>query len=234
MLQVKDVVSFYGEVKALKGVSLQVQEGETVALLGANGAGKTTLLRVITGLNKVSEGEVIFKGKKIANKKPHEIVRMGVAMSPEGREVFPTFSVRENLEIGAYHTSNPKKKKELMEQVLSTFPVLKERINQSGGTLSGGEQQMLTIGRALMSDPDILLLDEPSLGLAPLIIEKIFEILEGLRKQGRTILLVEQNAYAALDISDRGYIIETGNIELEGLSVDLKKNEEVKSKYLGI
>lgn len=233
LLQVENVETYYGQVKALKKVSLHVNEGETVALLGANGAGKTTLLRTITGLNSVASGRVLFKSKNISNLRPHVITGMGIAMSPEGRQVFPNFSVRENLELGAYILKDQKEKKILIEQIFNEFPILKERINQPAGTLSGGEQQMLAIGRALVSNPDILLLDEPSLGLAPLIIEKIFKILAKIKSQGRTIFIVEQNANTTLKFADRAYILETGSITIEGKAADLLKNDEVKLKYLG-
>ncbi len=233
LLQVENIEVFYGQVKALKGVSLHVQEGETVALLGANGAGKTTLLRAITGLNKVASGKISFKGKEINNLRPNVITRMGVAMSPEGRQVFPQFSVKENLELGAYNINDSKKKNALIGQILDEFPILKERINQAAGTLSGGEQQVLAIGRALVSNPDIILLDEPSLGLAPIIIEQIFKMLVEIKNQGKTILIVEQNANATLKFADRAYILETGSITIEGSAADLRNNDAVKAKYLG-
>ena len=233
MLQVDRVATYYGQVKALHEVSLQVQEGETVALLGANGAGKTTLLRTITGLNAVASGRIVFQGREIANLAPHRITRMGIAMSPEGRQVYPHFSVRENLEVGAYCLKDAQLKRRLLTQVFEEFPVLKERSGQQAGTLSGGEQQMLTIGRALMSDPRIVLLDEPSLGLAPKIVERIFKIIRDIKERGRTILLVEQNARAALRLASRGYILETGSIELEGPAAELLQNSAVKAKYLG-
>jgi len=233
LLQVKNVEVYYGQVRALKGVSLHVEEGETVALLGANGAGKTTLLRTITGLSAAKTGRVLFKDKEISNLRPNVITRMGIAMSPEGRQVVPHFSVRENLELGAYPINDKKKKSELMEHVLEEFPILRERIKQSAGTLSGGEQQILAIARALVSDPEILLLDEPSLGLAPIIVEQIFNILADIKKQGKTILIVEQNANTTLKFSDRAYILETGTITTEGKAADLRNDDEVRSKYLG-
>lgn len=233
MLRVNNIETYYGQVKALKGVSLHVGKGETVALLGANGAGKTTLLRAITGLNTVSTGQILLEDQDITNMRTYKITQLGVAMSPEGRQVFPNFSVRENLEAGAYSLNDDKMKKELMEEVYQQFPRLRERVNQPAGTLSGGEQQMLAMGRAMMSNPRILLLDEPSMGLAPKIVEQIFEIISLFKEQGRTILLVEQNAMASLRLADRGYIIETGRIVLEGDSTELLGNPEVKAKYLG-
>jgi branched-chain amino acid transport system ATP-binding protein len=233
MLKVENVVTHYGQVKALHEVSLHVEEGETVALLGSNGAGKSTLLRTITGLNRVSSGRIRFRQKDIANLRPHKITKLGIAMAPEGRQVYPTLSVKENLEVGAYGLSDRPLKSRLMEEVLIEFPRLKERLRQPAGTLSGGEQQMLTMGRALMSNPSILLLDEPSLGLAPLLVETILKIIGHLKERGRTILLVEQNANAALGLASRGYILETGSMELEGASADLLRNDEVKAKYLG-
>jgi branched-chain amino acid transport system ATP-binding protein len=233
MLRLERVDTYYGEVKALREVSLHVEQGETLALLGSNGAGKSTLLRTITGLNRVSAGRVVFQERDIANMRPHKITALGIAMAPEGRQVFPAFTVRENLEVGAYGLSDRKLKDRLLQQILAEFPRLGERIAQPAGTLSGGEQQMLTIGRALMSDPSILMLDEPSLGLAPRIMETIFSILARFKEQGRTILLVEQNARAALGLASRGYILETGSIELEGSSQELLHNKEVKVKYLG-
>jgi branched-chain amino acid transport system ATP-binding protein len=233
MLKIERVITHYGQVRALHGVSLHVEEGETLALLGSNGAGKSTLLRTVTGLNRVSSGRILFRGKEISNLRPHRITSLGIAMAPEGRQVFPTFSVGENLEVGAYAVKDRVLKKQALEQVLAEFPRLEERLHQPAGTLSGGEQQMLTIGRALMSNPSILMLDEPSLGLAPKIVEGIFKILGRLKELGRTILLVEQNARAALGFASRGYILETGKIELEGSSEDLLCNNEVKVKYLG-
>jgi branched-chain amino acid transport system ATP-binding protein len=233
MLSIEKVVTHYGQVKALHEVSLHMEEGETLALLGSNGAGKSTLLRTVTGLNRISSGRILFRGREISNLRPHTITGLGIAMAPEGRQVFPTFSVRENLEVGAYAVKDRALKKQALDQVLAEFPRLQERIEQPAGTLSGGEQQMLTIGRALMSNPSILMLDEPSLGLAPIIVEGIFKILGRLKELGRTILLVEQNARAALGLASRGYILETGRIELEGSSEDLLCNNEVKVKYLG-
>ena len=233
MLRVENLVTHYGQVKALHGVSIYVGEGEAVALLGANGAGKSTLLRTITGLNVTSSGRIFFRDKEISNLAPHVITKLGIAMAPEGRQVFPTFSVKENLEVGAYCLKDAKWKQNLLEQVLEEFPVLKERAHQTAGTLSGGEQQMLTIGRALMSDPQIMLLDEPSLGLAPKIVERIFGILRRIKEKRRTILLVEQNANSALRLASRGYILETGTVALEGLSENLLQDSEVKAKYLG-
>jgi branched-chain amino acid transport system ATP-binding protein len=233
MLRIEKVVTHYGQVEALHEVSVHVEEGETLALLGSNGAGKTTLLRTITGLNRVSSGRILFRDQDISNMRPHSITSLGIAMAPEGRQVYPAFTVRENLEVGAYAVKDSKLKAQLLEQVLAEFPRLQERVKQPAGTLSGGEQQMLTIGRAMMSNPSILMLDEPSLGLAPRIVETIFKILARFKEMGRTILLVEQNARAALILASRGYILETGSIELEGPAEDLLHNDEVKVKYLG-
>jgi len=233
MLTVEKVVTHYGQVEALHEVSLQVEEGETVALLGSNGAGKSTLLRTVTGLNRISSGRIVFQGKNISNLRPHKINKLGIAMAPEGRQVYPNLTVKENLEVGAYGLSDRRLKNRLLEEVVTEFPRLRERFNQSAGTLSGGEQQMLTIGRALMSNPSILLLDEPSLGLAPLIVANIFKMISHLKSLGRTILLVEQNARAALSLASRGYILETGRVELEGSSQGLLNNDEIKMKYLG-
>jgi branched-chain amino acid transport system ATP-binding protein len=233
MLRAEKVVTHYGQVEALHEVSVHVEEGETLALLGSNGAGKTTLLRTITGLNRVSSGRILFRDQDISNMRPHSITSLGIAMAPEGRQVYPAFTVRENLEVGAYAVKDSKLKAQLLEQVLAEFPRLQERVKQPAGTLSGGEQQMLTIGRAMMSNPSILMLDEPSLGLAPRIVETIFKILARFKEMGRTILLVEQNARAALILASRGYILETGSIELEGPAEDLLHNDEVKVKYLG-
>jgi len=233
MLRIEKVVTHYGQVEALHEVSVHVEEGETLALLGSNGAGKTTLLRTITGLNRVSSGRILFRDQDISNMRPHSITSLGIAMAPEGRQVFPAFSVKENLEVGAYALKDRAVKKQALDQVLAEFPRLQERIQQPAGTLSGGEQQMLTIGRALMSNPSILMLDEPSLGLAPRIVVTIFKILARFKEMGRTILLVEQNARAALTLASRGYILETGSIELEGRAEDLLHNDELKVKYLG-
>lgn len=232
MLELFDVHTSYGKIEALKGVSLEVKEGEIVALIGANGAGKTTLLKTICGLLPVHKGEIKFFEGKISFLKPHEINARGIIQVPEGRKIFPRFTVKENLVIGAYR----RKKKEInqsLEKVYSLFPVLKERQNQLGLTLSGGEQQMLAIARALMADPKMLMLDEPSMGLAPVLVEKIFQIIKEINQQGTTILLVEQNAYQALRVASRGYVLETGKITLTDTADNLLKNEKVKKAYLG-
>lgn len=236
MLQVMNLSAFYDRISALRRVSIHVREGEIVCLIGANGAGKSTLLNVISGIVPASEGEIRFDGKSIKNLRPDKIVKQGIVQVPEGRQVFPDMTVKENLELGAYLRFKRREKEEIsetLEKIFEKFPVLADRKNQPAGTLSGGEQQMLAIGRALMSAPKILLLDEPSMGLAPIIVEQIFDIIRSLRDEGVTILLVEQNARSALSISDRGYVLETGTVILEGLSSELVEDEEVKRAYLG-
>lgn len=233
MLVINGLNTYYGNIHALKGIDLEIKEGEIVTLLGNNGAGKTTTLSTITGLVKASSGEVSFKGKNITNLNPSEIVKLGISLSPEGREVFPKLSVEENLELGAYTRKDKKEIKESYDRVYELFPRLHERKKQFAGTLSGGEQQMLAIGRALMSRPELLLLDEPSLGLAPNLVLMIFELIKSINKQGVTILLVEQNASMALSIAHRGYVLETGKIIMEGKAEMLKDNDEVKKAYLG-
>lgn len=236
MLQITNLSAYYDRISALRRVSIHVREGEIVCLIGANGAGKSTLLNVISGIVPASEGEIKFDGKSIKNLRPDKIVKRGIVQVPEGRQIFPDMTVQENLELGAYLRFKRREKEEIldtMEKVLEKFPVLAQRKNQHAGTLSGGEQQMLAIGRALMSAPKILLLDEPSMGLAPIIVEQIFDIIRSLRDEGVTILLVEQNARSALSIADRGYVLETGTVILEGLSSELVEDEEVKRAYLG-
>lgn len=236
MLQITNLSAYYDRISALRRVSIHVQEGEIVCLIGANGAGKSTLLNVISGVVPASEGEIKFDGKSIKNLRPDKIVKRGIVQVPEGRQIFPDMTVKENLELGAYLRFKRREKEEIsetMEKVFEKFPVLAQRKNQHAGTLSGGEQQMLAIGRALMSAPKILLLDEPSMGLAPIIVEQIFDIIRSLRDEGVTILLVEQNARSALSIADRGYVLETGTVILEGLSSELVEDEEVKRAYLG-
>lgn len=233
MLELNDINVYYGKIHAVKNISLKIKKGELVALLGANGAGKTTTLRTISGMLRAKSGSIIFDGQDINKIEAHKIVAMGLAHCPEGRQVFSRLSVLENLKIGAFLRKDHKKIEKDLELVYSLFPVLAERKNQSAGTLSGGEQQMLAIGRSLMSNPFLLLFDEPSLGLAPIIIEKIFEVIKELKNEGKTILLVEQNAYNALAIADRGYVLETGNIKLSGEAGDLLANDEVKKAYLG-
>ncbi len=233
VLELKSVHTYYGHIHALKGVSLEVREGEIVTLIGANGAGKTTTLRTISGMVHPREGEVIFEGKRVNHLPAYEIVKRGIGHVPEGRRIFPRLTVEENLEIGAYLTNDRQTVAERKTEVFDLFPRLAERRRQLGGTLSGGEQQMLAIGRALMQDPRILLLDEPSMGLAPVLVDAIFEIIVELNKRGKTILLVEQNALLALKVAHRGYVLQTGEITLEGPAEELARNEEVKKAYLG-
>ncbi len=233
MLTLENVSVNYGAIEALTGINLHVEQGEVVTLIGANGAGKTTTLRTITGLLEPKEGRVIYEGKQISGIPTYKLVSMGIAMSPEGRGVFANLSVRENLEMGAFIRKDKKGIADDMEKGYTLFPRLKERQQQKAGTLSGGEQQMLAMARALMSRPRLLLLDEPSLGLAPLIVHTIFEAIERIRDEGATILLVEQNANAALHHSDRAYVLETGRIVMEGDSKQLAQDPKVKEAYLG-
>ena len=233
LLQLEDVHSGYGLIEVLKGVNLTVGEGEIVAVLGANGAGKSTTLMTISGINQCRQGCILFNGEPIQNQPPHEIVRHGISQTPEGRRIFPRLTVRENLEMGAFQRADDQSMRGDLDQVFATFPILKERQTQLGGTLSGGEQQMLAISRALMARPKLLLLDEPSLGLAPMIVTKIFDIIREINHQGTTILLVEQNANMALHVAQRGYVLETGKIVLEDTAEHLIKNEQVKKSYLG-
>jgi branched-chain amino acid transport system ATP-binding protein len=234
ILQLDDVQTFYGSIQALKGVSLEVYEGEIVTLIGANGAGKSTTLRSINGLNTPREGKIVFQGKDITRKRPHDIVEMGISQSPEGRRLFPHMSVLENLEMGAFQRKDRSQIRDDLDRVYHLFPRLAERKSQRAGTLSGGEQQMVAIGRALMASPKVLMLDEPSMGLAPIFVEKIFEIVREINDQGTTILLVEQNALMALDAADRGYVLETGRIALADDAKKLRENEQVQKTYLGI
>jgi branched-chain amino acid transport system ATP-binding protein len=233
MLTLENIYVGYGAIEALKGVSMHVERGEVITLIGANGAGKTTTLRTITGLLNPRQGRVTFEGEDISGTPTHKLVARGIAMSPEGRGVFANLTVRENLQMGAYLKKNKKEIAADMERAFRMFPRLKEREAQKAGTLSGGEQQMLAMGRALMSRPRLLLLDEPSLGLAPLVVHTIFEAIEEIRGEGTTILLVEQNAHAALGHSDRAYVLETGNIVMEGPSKDLAADPRIKEAYLG-
>jgi branched-chain amino acid transport system ATP-binding protein len=233
ILSVEDVHTYYGTIHALKGVSLDVHDGEIVTLIGANGAGKSTTLRSINGLNHPRKGKITFAGEDITERPPHEIVKMGIAQSPEGRHVFGRMSVIENLEMGAYQRDDKAGIREDIERVYDLFPRLKERRTQKSGTMSGGEQQMLAIGRALMARPKLLLLDEPSMGLAPIFVDKIFEIIREINQQGTPILLVEQNALMALDAADRGYVMETGHIALADDAKALRENEQVRKTYLG-
>jgi branched-chain amino acid transport system ATP-binding protein len=223
----------YGAVSVLKGISLEVASGEVVALIGANGAGKTTTLMTISGIIPNRSGSILFCGEEILGLAPHQIVKKGICHVPEGRRIFPRLSVLENLQMGGYLQTDLKQAEEDLEQIFTSFPILKERRFQRGGTLSGGEQQMLAIGRALMARPKLLLLDEPSLGLSPLMAEKIFEMIKEIRRQGKTILLVEQNAHAALMLADRGYVMETGQIVLSNPASQLLQNPRVQSAYLG-
>ena len=234
VLELDDVHTYYGAIHALKGISLKVHEGEVVTLIGANGAGKSTTLRSINGVNHPRQGRITFQGKDITNAPPHEIVKMGIAQSPEGRRLFPRMTVLENLEMGAFQRTDKQNFQEDIDRVFGLFPRLAERQQQKAGTMSGGEQQMVAMGRALMARPKLLLLDEPSMGLAPIFVEKIFEIVAEINSQGTPILLVEQNALMALDAASRGYVMETGVIALEGPAKDLSANERVRKAYLGI
>ena len=232
-LRLDDVHTFYGSIQALKGISLEVREGEIVTLIGANGAGKSTTLRSINGLNTPREGKIYFQGKDITRSAPHDIVEMGISQSPEGRRLFPRMSVLENLEMGAFQRRDRSRIKEDLERVYSLFPRLAERKSQKAGTLSGGEQQMVAIGRALMARPRLLMLDEPSLGLAPVVVGAIFANLAAINQDGLTILLVEQNVLRALRCSHRAYVLENGTITLDGASAALLADERIKRAYLG-
>ena len=233
MLRIENIELYYDQVYALKKVSLSLEEGETVALIGANGAGKSSILRAITGMSKVASGTITFQGKEITGHKPPEIVRMGVSMVPEGRRVFPYMSVKDNLMMGAFTRSGKEGIQKTLQKILALFPILSERYSQAAGTLSGGEQQMLAMGRALMSKPRIILMDEPSMGLSPIFVEEVFRIIKEISAEGTTVLLVEQNAKKALTIADRAYVLETGRIVLQGDAKDLLNNESVKKAYLG-
>jgi branched-chain amino acid transport system ATP-binding protein len=232
LLEVKDLHTFYGNIEALKGISLEVEEGEIVTLIGSNGAGKSTTLRSISGLTPPREGSIRFDGREIGETAPQDIVRLGISQSPEGRRCFPRMSVRDNLELGAFLRRDFRLQDDL-DRVYELFPRLKEREKQKAGTMSGGEQQMLAIGRALMAEPRLLLLDEPGMGLAPILVERIYETIRSINEQGTTILLVEQNANSALDVSNRGYVLETGTVALTDKSSELKTNPEVQKAYLG-
>jgi branched-chain amino acid transport system ATP-binding protein len=233
ILEVRDVQTFYGAIQALKGITIDVRDGEIVTLIGANGAGKSTTLRSINGLNHPREGTIRFQGRDITNAPAHSIVKMGISQSPEGRKLFPRMSVLENLEMGAFQRTDRGNFREDLDRVYALFPRLAERKSQKAGTLSGGEQQMVAIGRALMARPKLLMLDEPSMGLAPIFVEKIFEIVVEINQQGTTILLVEQNALMALDVAHRGYVLETGKIALADDAKALRQNEQVRKTYLG-
>ena len=233
LLEIKDLEVNYGVIKAIKGVSFDVNEGEIIALIGANGAGKTTILHTITGLIQAKKGSIVFDGKELTKTPPHKIVSMGMAHVPEGRRIFQQLSVLENLKLGAYTRKDKSEIASTLKMVYERFPRLEERKNQVAGTLSGGEQQMLAMGRALMSKPRIILMDEPSMGLSPLLVSEIFDIIKVINESGTTVLLVEQNAKKALSIADRAYVLETGNITLSGDAKDLINDESVKQAYLG-
>lgn len=233
MLELIDVHTYYGNIQALKGISIHVEAGEVVTLIGSNGAGKTTILRTIQGLLRPKHGQILFEGKDLNTTSTQEIVRLGIAQSPEGRMIFPRMTILENLEMGAFQRQDKLGIKSDMERVFLLFPRLKERITQKGGTLSGGEQQMLAIARALMARPRLLLLDEPSMGLAPMLVSQIFAIIQEISAQGTTILLVEQNARLALTVANRGYVLQTGEVVLTGNANDLQTNAMVRKAYLG-
>jgi branched-chain amino acid transport system ATP-binding protein len=236
ILELENVHTYYGSIQALKGISIEVKQGEIVTLIGANGAGKSTTLRSINGLNSPRRGSIRFQGKDITHSSAHDIVKRGISQSPEGRRLFPRMSVLENLQMGTFQRADRADRKavgEDLDRVYELFPRLAERKNQKAGTLSGGEQQMVAIGRALMAQPKLLLLDEPSMGLAPIFVERIFEIIREINAQGTPILLVEQNALMALDVAQRGYVLETGNIALADEAKKLRENEEVRKTYLG-
>lgn len=233
ILEIENLHVYYGNIHAVKGINIRVPEGEIVTLIGANGAGKTTTLSTIAGLIKAKRGKITFQGENITNKPAYQIVSKGIALVPEGRRIFPNLTVYENLMMGAFNRKDDEIEKDL-EWVFELFPRLRERLSQKGGTLSGGEQQMLAISRALMSKPKLLMMDEPSLGLAPLLVKEVFDVIKVINSQGTSILLVEQNAHAALEISNYGYVMETGNIRLEGPSMELMQNKEIRKAYLGI
>jgi branched-chain amino acid transport system ATP-binding protein len=233
LLEVKDIHTYYGHIHALKGISLTVEEGEIVTLIGANGAGKSTTLRTISGMNKPRKGEVLYQGSPIHKLPADKIVGLGIGHVPEGRRIFPRMTVEENLEMGGFLIRDPRVVQERKEQAFALFPRLAERRHQKGGTLSGGEQQMLAIGRALMQDPKLLLMDEPSMGLAPVLVDFIFEIIQKLNQQGKTILLVEQNARLALQIAHRGYVLQTGHLTMSGPAKELATRPEIQEAYLG-
>ena len=233
LLELDNVKTYYGNIRALKGISMEVAEGEIVCLIGGNGAGKSTTLMTISGVLTPEEGDVIYQGQSIVSLRPDNIVQMGICQVPEGRMIFPLLTVMENLDLGAYLRKDQDGIKADIDRVFGLFPILRERTKQAGGTLSGGEQQMLAIGRALMARPKLLLLDEPSLGLAPILVDAIFDIIRQINDQGTTILLVEQNAQLALQFSHRGYVLETGEITLADTSEALRTNEQVKKAYLG-
>jgi branched-chain amino acid transport system ATP-binding protein len=233
LLEVNNLHVSYGAIRAVRGISFDIDEGEIVTLIGANGAGKSTTLRTVSGLLRAQEGGVTFRGQSLNRTPPEKIVRLGISQVPEGRHIFSKLTVRENLEMGAYTRNNAAEIAESLEMVFTRFPRLKERINQRGGTLSGGEQQMLAMGRGLMSRPTLLLLDEPSMGLAPILVEEIFDIIEQINAQGTSILLVEQNAAMALSVANRGYVLETGEVALAGNAKELLEDPDVQAAYLG-
>lgn len=233
MLTLRSLQTSYGPIKALRGIDVEVRSGEIVCLLGSNGAGKTTTLMTVSGILRPDKGDIIFEGESLTAMLPSEIVRKGICHVPEGRRIFPKLTVHDNLEMGAYSAPSSDLNRNF-EKVFAVFPILKERARQMGGTLSGGEQQMLAIGRSLMSNPRMLLLDEPSLGLAPIMVSRIFKIIQDINREGITVLLVEQNARAALQLSHRGYVLETGTIQLSGTGEELLGNEDVKKAYLGV
>ena len=233
MLEVKDLEVYYGVIQAIKGISFEVKQGEVIALIGANGAGKTTTLQTITGMLQTKKGQIIYEGQDITKVPGHKIVAMGMAHVPEGRRVFSQLSVLENLKMGAYTQKDKKEVEKILQRVYQSFPRLEERKKQAAGTLSGGEQQMLAMGRALMSNPKIILMDEPSMGLSPIFVEEIFKIIKEMSASGTTVLLVEQNAKKARSIADRAYVLETGNIVLSGNAQELMDNESIKKAYLG-
>ncbi len=233
MLEVSNLKVNYGMIQAIKGISFKVEQGEIIALIGANGAGKTTTLHTVSGLLKAKEGSILFNGKELTKTQPHKIVEMGMAHVPEGRRIFQQLTVYENLILGAYTRSDKKEIAESLETIYKRFPRLEERKKQIAGTLSGGEQQMLAMGRALMSKPKIVLMDEPSMGLSPLLVSEIFDIIQSINKSGTTVLLVEQNAKKALSIANRAYVLETGKIVLEGDAKELMNNDQIKKAYLG-
>ena len=233
VLEVEDIHTYYGSIEALKGISIEVKEREIVTLIGSNGAGKSTTLRSISGLNAPRTGKILYEGKEIQGTAAHDVAALGIAQAPEGRRIFPRLTVAENLDMGAFLRSNRQEIEQDRDRVYELFPRLKERATQKGGTMSGGEQQMLAMGRAMMANPKMLLLDEPSLGLAPVVVDRIYETIRQINSQGVTILLVEQNANYALDVSARGYVLETGKVALTDDSAALRSNEEVQKAYLG-
>jgi branched-chain amino acid transport system ATP-binding protein len=238
LLELRDVHIHYGGIEAVKGIAVKVDDGEIVTMIGANGAGKTTTLKTISGLKRPTTGTIVFRGDRIDATPAHRIVALGIGHAPEGRRIFGRMSVRENLEMGLYASGSDGSRKrqggrDAMDRVFTLFPILRDRANQAGGTLSGGEQQMLAIGRALMTRPNLLMLDEPSLGLAPMMVEKIFDIVQEINQQGTTVLLVEQNAHMALRLANRGYVIESGEIVLEDSAPNLLGNDQVRKAYLG-